>query len=101
MKTLSLITGNPSHGDFHCFEARQKYREMEQFMFSETAMGMSFSDVQDEQFRQAREVNRILLQAHLDARGTGIVGPAIEVTNNEGTSLHNHLRIRERNVSAQ
>jgi hypothetical protein len=25
------------------------------------------------------------------------VGPAIEVTNNEGTSLHNHLRIRERN----
>jgi hypothetical protein len=48
-------------------------------MMSEEAMTLSLSELEVEQEKRAREAQRLLMQAHLDARGTGEVGPSIEV----------------------
>lgn len=52
---------------------------LEAWLFSEEALAMTLDAVEREQERQGREAQRLLLQAHLEARGNGDVGPALEV----------------------
>lgn len=59
--------------------ARAAYREMEGWMMSDEAMKLPLAELEREQERRGREAQRLLLQAHLEARGTGDVGPALEV----------------------
>lgn len=59
--------------------ARTASRALETWMLSEEAMALSLTEVEVEQEERAREAQRLLLQAHLEARGTGDVGPSIEV----------------------
>ncbi len=53
-------------------------------MMSEEAMTLSLSELEVAQDKRGREVQRLLLQANLDARGTGNVGPSIEVMRGGG-----------------
>jgi hypothetical protein len=48
-------------------------------MLSAEALKLSLSEVELEQEKRSREANRQLLQAHMDKRGPGDVGDAIEV----------------------
>lgn len=59
--------------------ARAASQALESWMMSEEAMALSLSELEVEQEKRDREAQRLLLQAHLDARGTGDVGPALEV----------------------
>lgn len=79
--------------------AREAYSKLESWLSSE-AVNMSLDEVEREQEERGREIQRLLLQAHLESRGTGDVGPAIEVVrrNEEGEQVgapHRHGQRRE------
>lgn len=59
--------------------AREASRALENWMMSEEAKNLSLTAVELEQDKRSREAQRLLLQAHLEARGTGDVGPAVEL----------------------
>jgi len=60
--------------------ARAQHRELEGWLFSPEAQDLPLHELEREQERRAREVQRLLLEAALQARGVGDVGPAVEVT---------------------
>lgn len=60
-------------GSLSSLEARREFVMLEKWMFSE-ALDMPLHEVEAEQLRRSREINRKLLQAHLCARGRGDVG---------------------------
>lgn len=77
-----------------CLEARRKYHELERWIFEEEAMRMPLHEVEAEQLRRAREMNRVLLEDHVRARGLGDVGPRIEVVSEEkGTQVFARGRV--------
>lgn len=57
---------------------------MENWLFSKETMGLPLDEIEREQERRGREVQRLMLQAHIQARGTGDVGRAVMVTPPEG-----------------
>ncbi|MGH7250766.1 MAG: ISKra4 family transposase [Nitrospiraceae bacterium] len=65
-------------------QARTEFKALETWMFSAEAMTLPLDEIEREQERRGREVYRLMLQAHIRARGTGDVGPAIEVASPEG-----------------
>jgi len=58
-------------------EVRVAEGDLEEWMFSEEASSLPLHEVEVEQARRSREVQRLRLQAHVQARGIGDVGPAI------------------------
>jgi hypothetical protein len=76
-------------------KARQKMSELEAWMLSAEAMKKSISEVEREQERRAREAQRLLLQAHVQARGTGDAGPAIMTE----TETRTHRRLHDRHIT--
>ena len=63
--TVSGSTVNFSRSHF-------AYRQLETWLTSDEAAGLSEGQIQE----RGRERLRLLLQAHIDERGTGDVGPA-------------------------
>jgi hypothetical protein len=68
----------------HCVEssmanAEGKFIALEQWLVSSTSFSLPLHEVEVEEWKQGREILRLLLQEHLDARGAGDVGPAIQV----------------------
>jgi hypothetical protein len=66
------------------FRARQAFSEMEGWAHSEEALGLPEDAVERGLEVRGREVSRLMLQSHLDARGTGDVGLRLKVTTAEG-----------------
>lgn len=60
--------------------ARTEFKALESWLFSPETMSLPLDEIEREQESRGREVHRLMLQAHIQARGTGDVGPAIEVT---------------------
>jgi hypothetical protein len=56
---------------------------LEGWLFSEETMSLSLDEIEREQEKRGREVQRLMLQAHIQARGLGDVGPALEVVQPE------------------
>jgi len=65
-------------------QARTEFKSLETWLFSEEAMAFPLHEIEREQERRGREVHRLMLQAHIQARGTGDVGPALEIIPGEG-----------------
>lgn len=59
--------------------ARQEFQALEAWLMSEESHPLPLHDVEREQARRGREIQRLWLEAHAAQRGTGDVGPAIEV----------------------
>ena len=57
--------------------SRAAARDLERWLLSEEARSLSLHEIESEQERRAREVQRLLLQAHVHSRGVGDLGPAI------------------------
>ena len=55
------------------------YRQLETWLTSDEAAGLSEAQIEDQIQERGREMLRLLLQAHIDERGTGDVGPALQV----------------------
>ena len=59
--------------------ARFAFRQLETWLTADEANGASEAHVEDQLQQRGRELLRLLLQAHLRQRGTGDVGPALQV----------------------
>ena len=82
-------------------QSRAEFARMESWMLSEEALRLPLDAVEREQERRSREANRLLLQAHIQARGNGDVGPALAVVPKGGDGvvrLHSHRREQVRHV---
>jgi hypothetical protein len=78
--------------------AHTEQARLEGWLLSAEAMAMPLSEVEREQERRARQAQRLLLQAHIQARGQGDVGAAIEVQGQEGSRLYTHRREHVRHL---
>lgn len=65
-------------------QARSAFAELERWILLTETLGLTLDDVEREQEKRGREVQRLLLQAHMEKRGPGDVGPAVEVVTGEG-----------------
>jgi hypothetical protein len=87
---------------FRC--ANDAQRELEGWLLSEDALDLPLDAVEREAVKRGREVLRLMLQAHVHARGTGDVGPAIEVMPAGGSeaasgpTVLGHRRVHRREV---
>jgi hypothetical protein len=59
--------------------ARFAFRQLETWLTSDETAGLTESEIEDQLQQRGRELLRLLLQAHLRQRGTGDIGPALQV----------------------
>ncbi|RPJ37273.1 MAG: ISKra4 family transposase [Planctomycetaceae bacterium] len=80
--------------------ARAEFALLESWLASEPASQLPLYAVESEQHARGREVQRLLLQAHLDQRGAGDAGPALAVTSPDGvTQRYTHRRLSTRTIT--
>ena len=96
----------PHQANFTFSRAGAAQRKLEGWLLSDEALELPLDAVERETEERGREVLRLMLQAHVQARGTGDVGPAIEVTAAPSATdatpapvIHNHRRIHGREVA--
>lgn len=72
----------------------------EAWLFSKEAMALPLNDVEREQEKRSREAQRLLLQAHIEARGTGDVGAALKVvaSGDKPAATYTHRREQDRDL---
>ena len=81
--------------------ARHQFRSLEQWLYCSETRRMDLRGIELGEETQGREMLRLLLQAHVDKRGYGDVGPVIEVVRPdrpETTALRRQKRCRGRNI---
>ena len=81
--------------------ARRELQDMEQWLESAEARSLPLHELEQEQESRMREVNRLFLKSHLETRGTGDVGPAIEVADTEDPKVmrvHSDRRLHRREI---
>lgn len=76
---LSVIPSS----DLTLERARSEFQGLESWLLSEEARELPLDEIEREQERRGREVQRLLLQAHVQSRGEGDVGPAIALLDDE------------------
>src|SRR2546427_10233059 len=78
--------------------AAQEFALLEAWWASSRALQLPLHQIESQQQTRGQEVQRLLLQAHLDRRGAGDVGPALRVPPAAGTVLYTHRRLRTRSL---
>jgi hypothetical protein len=76
--------------------AQQEFQALEAWLMSEESRELALHDVEREQERRGREIQRLVLEAHGAQRGTDDVGPALEVGAVDGPgegARHSHRRL--------
>jgi len=95
-----LIQGSsPSVVALSLARARREFKALEEWLLSEETCQRPLHEVEREQERRGREIQRLLLEAHVAQRGPGDMGPAIEVRaadSSEPEVLHTHRRLDPR-----
>ena len=80
--------------------ALAEFALLESWLASAPASQLPLYAVESEQHARGREVQRLLLQAHLDQRGDGDAGPALAVTAPDGrTQRYTHRRLSTRTIT--
>src|SRR5713101_4062324 len=72
---------------------------LESWRASSSALQLPLHLIQSQQQAKGREVQRLLLQAHLQHRGSGDVGPALQLEQADGTVLYSHRRLSTRSLT--
>src|SRR3984893_18911834 len=78
--------------------ARQEFALLEAWLSSPQAWQLPLHQVEGQQQPRGREVQRLLLQAHIQRRGLGDIGPTLRVTEETGEVLYTHRRVRQRSL---
>jgi hypothetical protein len=79
--------------------ARDLFSSLECWLSSAPALTLPLHLIEQEQHVKGRQVQRLLLQAHVQQRGTGHVGPALQVLQPSG-SLFTHRRLQRRTLKS-
>ena len=72
---------------------------LESWLASATALQLPLHQIESQQQVKGREVQRLLLQAHLRHRGNGDIGPALQLEQTDGTALYSHRRLSTRSLT--
>ena len=80
-------------------EARDLFSSLECWLSSTPALTLPLHLVEQQQQIKGRQVQRVLLQAHVQQRGTGDVGPALKLLQASSCSLFTHRRLQRRTLN--
>ena len=72
---------------------------LESWLASASALQLPLHQIESQQQIKGREVQRLLLQAHLQHRGNGDIGPALQLEQTDGTALYSHRRLSTRSLT--
>jgi hypothetical protein len=78
---------------------QQAFWDLERWLCSESSQRLGLLSIERETECRGQELLRLLLQAHIDGRGTGDVGAALRVGRGEGSEvLYTHKRLHARSL---
>jgi hypothetical protein len=72
---------------------------LESWLASSGALQLPLHQIESQQQARGRQIQRLLLQAHLQHRGNGDVGPALQLELPEGEVLYSHRRLSDRSLT--
>jgi hypothetical protein len=78
--------------------AAVEFALLQSWLASGSALQLPLHEIECQQQARGREVQRLLLQAHLQQRGNGDVGPALRIQQKDGELLYSHRRIGTRSL---
>lgn len=78
--------------------AALEFARIESWLASSPALQLPLHQIEVQQEAKGREVQRLLLQAHLRQRGNGDIGPALRVQQEDGEVLYTHRRLGARSL---
>jgi hypothetical protein len=78
--------------------AALEFARLEAWLASTRALQLPLHEIESQQQTKGREVQRLLLQAHIERRGDGDVGQALLVPQPAGAVLYTHRRLRTRSL---
>jgi len=78
--------------------AALEFARLEAWLASSRTLQLPLHEIESQQQTKGREVQRLLLQAHIERRGDGDVGPALLVTQQASSVLYTHRRLRTRSL---
>jgi len=78
--------------------AALEFAVLEAWLASRQSLQLPLHQIEGQQLTKGREVQRLLLQAHLQHRGQGDVGTALCVKQDDGEALYTHRRLRNRSL---
>src|SRR6516225_12122097 len=81
----------PGAGDARS-HARQEFSSLEAWLSAPSTLQLPLHQIERQQQTKGREVQRLLLQAHLQRRGHGDMGPALCVRQGDDEMLYTHRR---------
>ena len=76
-----------------------EFSVLESWLASSSALQLPLHQIESQQQAKGREVQRLLLQAHLQHRGTGDVGPAVQIQQAGGAVIYSHRRLSTRSLT--
>ena len=78
--------------------AALEFALLEAWLASRRSLQLPLHQIESQQLTKGREVQRLLLQAHLQLRGDGDVGSALRVSQEGGELIYTHRRLRARSL---
>jgi hypothetical protein len=72
---------------------------LQSWLASSSALQLPLHQIESQQQAKGLEVQRLLLQAHLQHRGNGDVGPALRLQQQDGAVLYSHRRLGARSLT--
>jgi len=78
--------------------AALEFALLETWLASSRTLQLPLHEIESQQQTKGREVQRLLLQAHIERRGDGDVGHALLVPQQAGSVLYTHRRLRTRSL---
>ena len=79
--------------------AAVEFGRLQSWLASSGALQLPLHQIESQQHAKGREVQRLLLQAHLQQRGDGDVGPALYLQQPDGELAYSHRRLGARSLT--
>jgi hypothetical protein len=79
--------------------AAVEFALLQSWLASGSALQLPLHEIESRQQDRGREVQRLLLQAHLQQRGDGDVGPALYLQQQDGELVYSHRRLGTRSLT--
>src|SRR6266852_5332048 len=92
-----MATATPTPSDSS--PAALEFALLQSWLASSGALQLPLHQIESQQQAKGREVQRLLLQAHLQQRGDGDVGPALYLQQPDGELSYSHRRLGARSLT--
>ena len=97
-RPLPILDSQGSPAAVATTPAALEFALLEAWLASNHTLQLPLHEIESQQQTKGREVQRLLLQAHIERRGDGDVGPALLVPQQAGSVLYTHRRLRTRSL---